>query len=70
MIKRASVVICALLIGLTACQSPQTENELYLPWVELEELFHDVQMEGVFPDSKTFVDYTPKRTPSEIVADY
>ncbi len=70
MMKRASLFACILFIGLTACESPQTENELYLPWVELEELFHDVQIEGVFPDSKTFVDYTPKRTPSEIVADY
>lgn len=33
-------------------------------------LFHDVQMNAVFPDSKTFVDCTPKRELEEIMADY
>ncbi len=70
MTKRASLILSALIIGLTACQQPQTEMEYYLPWVELEELFHDVQMDGIFPDSKTFVDYTPKRNPEVILADY
>jgi len=66
-----SAFLLILIIGYAACTpTPQTEQEYYLPWVELEELFHDVQMEGLFPDSKTFVDYTPKRDPSEILADY
>lgn len=34
------------------------------------ELFTDVQMSGIFPDSKTFVDCIPKREPAAIVKDY
>jgi alpha,alpha-trehalase len=34
------------------------------------ELFHDVQLKAVFPDSKTFVDCTPKRPLNEIIFDY
>ena len=33
-------------------------------------LFHDVQMAKIFPDSKTFPDCTPKKSPAEIVAEY
>ncbi len=33
-------------------------------------LFHDVQTKGIFPDSKTFVDCTPKRDIEQILADY
>ncbi|MFZ6014223.1 MAG: alpha,alpha-trehalase TreF [Bacteroidota bacterium] len=33
-------------------------------------LFHDVQLSAVYPDSKTFVDCTPKRALAEIIADY
>lgn len=70
MLKRLSLFACVLLIGFSACQNPQTETEYYLPWVELDELFHDVQMAGIFPDSKTFVDYTPVKNPEMILADY
>jgi alpha,alpha-trehalase len=34
------------------------------------ELFIDVQLSGLYPDSKTFADATPKRMPAEIVAAY
>ncbi len=33
-------------------------------------LFHDVQVSAIFPDSKTFVDCTPKRDLADIVSDY
>src|SRR5688572_10061999 len=33
-------------------------------------LFHDVQLKAIFPDSKTFVDCTPKRDLQEIVDEY
>ena len=33
-------------------------------------LFHDVQTKGIFPDSKTFVDCTPKRDLNLIIEDY
>jgi alpha,alpha-trehalase len=48
----------------------EAENEFYRPEVELGILFHDVQMEGIFPDSKTFVDYRPLFTPDEILGKY
>lgn len=34
------------------------------------DLFHDVQLGAVFPDSKTFVDCTPKRDIQSIIDDY
>src|SRR4051812_31446595 len=34
------------------------------------DLFRDVQLKPVFPDSKTFVDCTPKKDLSEIIAEY
>ena len=33
-------------------------------------LFHDVQINHVFPDSNTFADYFPKRAPGEILSLY
>lgn len=33
-------------------------------------LFHDVQMQRIFPDGKTFVDCIPKRDPKDILYDY
>lgn len=41
-----------------------TPSELY------GELFMHVQMERIFPDSKTFVDVVPRRTPAEILELY
>ena len=52
-----------LLLRLPA-QTVQTPAEIY------GELFTDVQMRHVFPDSKTFADCTPKRDPKQIVKDY
>ena len=37
---------------------------------DLGQLFHDVQMARVFPDSKTFVDARPRSSPAEIAARY
>ena len=42
----------------------------YLPSRDLGELFHDVQMAGVFADSKTFADARPLLPPAEIVRRY
>ena len=68
----SKVLVLLIIVGISGCSQSQenSKNEYYKPWQELGELFHDVQMEGIFPDSKTFVDYTPKRTPDEILADY
>jgi alpha,alpha-trehalase len=52
---------------------------LVLPWLTFaqstpdklyRELFHDIQMERVFPDGKTFVDMVPKGKPADIVREY
>src|SRR4249919_3420620 len=53
-----------VVLGLSAQQQVQTPAEIY------GELFTDVQMRHVFPDSKTFADCTPKRDPKQIVKDY
>ena len=62
-----------VLLFLYSCQpakeTPQQEG-FYQPWQSLGPLFHDVQMAGVFPDSKTFVDCTPKSNPYEIAEKY
>jgi len=34
------------------------------------QLFHEVQLKAIFPDSKTFVDCTPKRELDDILSDY
>jgi len=45
-------------------QTPASPQQLYGP------LFEAVQLERVFPDSKTFVDMIPRQSPAEIMADY
>ncbi len=48
----------------------QKPSGYYQPWEDLGVLFHDIQMAAIFEDSKTFVDYTPKKQPAQIVEDY
>ena len=43
---------------------------LYDPAHDLGPLFHDVQMAGLFPDSKTFVDARPLAPPANIARGY
>ncbi len=54
----------AVVLTISAQQQVLTPAEIY------GELFTDVQMRHVFPDSKTFADCTPKRDPKQIVKDY
>src|ERR1051325_8455050 len=42
----------------------------YDPSRDLGPLFQDVQLSGIFPDSKTFADARPLRDPAAIVAGY
>ena len=42
----------------------------YDPSRDLGPLFHDVQLAGIFADSKTFVDAVPRRAPNTIVSAY
>ncbi|HEX6746923.1 MAG TPA: alpha,alpha-trehalase TreF [Longimicrobium sp.] len=72
----ARVVALAAMLALAACGGPRTTPAapqaaaVYDPSRALGELFHDVQVAGVFPDSKTFVDARPLRAPEEIAARY
>ena len=50
--------------ALTQPPYPPTPDQLYGP------LFRDVQLQRIFPDSKTFVDCIPLHAPEEIVAKY
>lgn len=56
------VIIFFILAG---CSKPGKETDFYT-----SDLFRDVQLKPVFPDSKTFVDCTPKRDIAAIMADY
>jgi alpha,alpha-trehalase len=65
------------LILLGACTNPQKEtsekpegSSYFQPWHDLQPIFHDVQMAGVFEDSKTFVDCTPNSQPKELLDMY
>lgn len=49
---------------------PAAEHAFYQPAQELGELFRDVQMQQVFPDSKTFADSRAKQPPAKVLADY
>src|SRR5256885_9407978 len=42
----------------------------YEPARDLGRLFHDVQLSGIFEDSKTFADARPRFAPAEIIARY
>ena len=56
--------VSGFFISMAAAQAPATPDKMY------GRLFHDIQMARIFPDSKTFVDCTPKKKPAEIVAAY
>jgi alpha,alpha-trehalase len=72
------IVLAALPAGLasgcgTAAPAPAPaaqQQARYDPARDLGPLFHDVQVAGVFRDSKTFVDAVPRRAPAEIAARY
>ena len=64
LLRRALVAVLAA-TTLTAAETPDaTPADLYGP------LFQAVQLGKVFPDGKTFVDATPRRSVDEIMADY
>src|SRR4051812_2977223 len=45
-------------------------DSLYDPARDLGQLFHDIQLARVYPDSKTLVDARPRQAPADIVARY
>src|SRR5499433_1470826 len=40
------------------------------PSVAFGELYHAVEMAGLFPDQKTFADAIPNKPPAQVMADY
>jgi alpha,alpha-trehalase len=54
----------------STAQQPVTAVSRYEPSRALGQLFHDVQLSGIFLDSKTFVDARPLMAPAQIVARY
>ncbi|HEU0301511.1 MAG TPA: alpha,alpha-trehalase TreF [Longimicrobium sp.] len=74
---RGAVALVALLAAGGGCAPPPLPSAAgpavvgwYDPARELGPLFHDVQMVGVFVDSKTFVDARPLVPPAEIARRY
>src|SRR5688572_29569963 len=59
-----AVCLTAYSIALQATAQAETPSQLY------SQLFEDVQMQRVFPDSKTFVDAIAKDAPATIVQRY
>lgn len=57
-------------IFLNACETTKTGRQTYYPEEDLGNFFHEVQMNHVFQDSKTFVDCTPMMPPNQIVKEY
>jgi alpha,alpha-trehalase len=62
-------VACRSAAPAAAPKAPE-QAAVYEPSRALNGLFHDVQLAGVFPDSKTFVDARPLETPAQITAAY
>ncbi len=70
---KKGIYVLLILACMGACQTtgdsittPQTSwNEFYS-----SRLFHDVQMAGIFPDSKTFPDCVPKEDLGVIIGEY
>ncbi|HET9012669.1 MAG TPA: trehalase family glycosidase, partial [Gemmatimonadaceae bacterium] len=61
---------CATPAPPVVAATPRAADSLYDPPRDLGQLFHDVQLARVFPDSKTFVDAKPRFAPADIVARY
>jgi alpha,alpha-trehalase len=62
--------LIALLVLVGCVGREPTRVAPYDPPRDLGPLFHDVQISGMFPDSKTFVDSRPRHAAAEIAARY
>lgn len=60
--------IILLLLGMAACQSRETK-EIPVNFYATD-LFRDVQLQAVYPDSKTFADCVPRKPIRDILRDY
>jgi alpha,alpha-trehalase len=71
MIKRFLSILLVICSSFLTAQPYDSYSELKKEYIQLSgELFRDVQLAGVFKDSKTFVDALPLYTPEVIRAKY
>lgn len=59
-----------LILLFAACQQVKEVEEVSINEFYQSELFKEVQLNNVFPDGKTFVDCSPKKSYGEIIAAY
>ncbi|MEL6537722.1 MAG: alpha,alpha-trehalase TreF [Bacteroidota bacterium] len=75
-----TLLVLPALVYISGCSSSSTSEAdqnttlytsgPYHPWEAFPDLFHDAQMQQVFPDGKTFVDYQPVAPFEDIQAAY
>ena len=66
-------LVISVAVGCTSRTSTTSTNlhqPAYDPARDLGDLFRDVQLSGIFEDSKTFADARPRFAPAEIIARY
>src|SRR6516164_5301703 len=69
LIPMIAVLCCAINARSAGAQIATCASEVP-PSEQLGELFRNVQLKGIFPDSKTFADLHFDETPNTILADY
>jgi len=69
-VRAALAVLAASAALATGCWPAPSPGSRYDPARDLGPLFQDVQLSGVFADSKTFVDARPLLAPADIAARY
>ncbi|WP_211214317.1 alpha,alpha-trehalase TreF [Pontibacter roseus] len=69
-LKKSYFLLNLSLLFLSYLYAPSPVQAQYRPETDLQELFRDVQLHPVFPDSKTFADCAPKQAPEQILQAY
>lgn len=68
--KKSYFLFNLVLLLLSYIFAPSPVQAQYRPEIDLQELFHEVQLQPVFPDSKTFADCVPLQEPAYILQAY
>jgi alpha,alpha-trehalase len=68
--RRAWCVVVLVLAGCRPSGRPAARPSSYDPAHDIGSLFSDVQLSGILPDSKEFVDAKPRSSPASIEARY
>jgi len=68
--ENASFFVCALLLGLFLLVQYLAQEEQVRPQEQFGELFKAVQLQAIFPDSKTFPDCIPVLAPELVMEAY